>query len=45
LRLLTSGRGVHKEEFSHYEEMPRNAEAELVEEYKKHRQEGHAQHE
>ena len=40
LRSLTGGRGVHKEEFSHYEEMPRDAEAKLVEEYKKHRAEG-----
>ena len=45
LRSLTGGRGVHTEEFSHYEEMPRETEAKLVEEYKKHRQEGNAQHE
>jgi len=38
LRSLTGGRGVHSEEFSHYEEMPRDQEAKLVEEYKKHRQ-------
>jgi elongation factor G len=37
LRSLTGGRGVHTEEFSHYEEMPRDQEAKLVEEYKKHR--------
>jgi elongation factor G len=40
LRSLTGGRGVHTEDFSHYEEMPRDAEAKLVEEYKKHRAEG-----
>ncbi len=45
LRSLTGGRGVHLEEFSHYEEMPREAEAKLVEEYKKHRAEGNNHHE
>jgi elongation factor G len=39
LRSLTGGRGVHLEEFSHYEEMPREQEAEIVEEYQKHRAE------
>lgn len=39
LRSLTGGRGVHKEEFSHSEEMPREVEAKLVEESKKHRAE------
>ena len=38
LRSLTGGRGVHAEEFSHYEEMPREAEAKVVEESKKNRQ-------
>jgi len=38
LRSLTGGRGVHGEEFSHYEEMPRDAEQRVVEESKKHRQ-------
>jgi elongation factor G len=38
LRSLTGGRGVHSEEFSHYEEMPREAEQKVVEESKKHRQ-------
>ncbi|MCU0784649.1 MAG: elongation factor G [Verrucomicrobia bacterium] len=38
LRSLTGGRGVHAEDFSHYEEMPREQEAKLVEEYKKQRQ-------
>ena len=39
LRSLTGGRGVHLEEFSHYEEMPREAEAKIVEEYQKYRAE------
>lgn len=38
LRSLTGGRGVHGEEFSHYEEMPREAEHKVVEESKKARQ-------
>jgi elongation factor G len=38
LRSLTGGRGVHTEDFSHYEEVPRDQEAKIVEEYKKHRQ-------
>jgi len=37
LRSLTGGRGVHAEGFSHYEEMPRDAEHKVVEESKKHR--------
>ena len=41
LRSLTGGRGVHTEEFNHYEEMPRDQEAKLVDEYKKHRAEPH----
>src|SRR6478736_4216654 len=45
LRSLTGGRGVHLEDFSHYEEMPREAEAKLVEEYKRHRAEGNNHHE
>lgn len=45
LRSLTGGRGVHTEDFSHYEEMPREAEAKLVEEYKKHRADGGNTHE
>jgi elongation factor G len=44
LRSLTGGRGVHLEDFSHYEEMPREAEAKLTEEYKKHRAEGNNHH-
>ncbi len=38
LRSLTGGRGVHSESFSHYEEMPRDAEQKVIEESKKHRQ-------
>ena len=37
LRSLTGGRGVHSEEFSHYEEMPRDLEAKVIEEAKKRR--------
>ena len=42
LRSLTGGRGVHKEEFSHYEEMPREAAEKVVEEAKKAKAESHA---
>jgi elongation factor G len=35
LRSLTGGRGVHMEEFSHYEEMPREATEKVIEEAKK----------
>jgi elongation factor G len=35
LRSLTGGRGVHGEEFSHYEEMPRDQEQKVIEESKK----------
>jgi elongation factor G len=35
LRSLTGGRGVHTEEFSHYEEMPREAAEKVIEEAKK----------
>ena len=35
LRSLTGGRGVHAEEFSHYEEMPREAAEKVIEEAKK----------
>jgi elongation factor G len=38
LRSLTGGRGVHSETFSHYEEMPRDSEAKVIEESKKARQ-------
>ena len=30
LRSLTGGRGIHSEEFSHYEEMPKELEAKVV---------------
>ena len=35
LRSLTGGRGVHTEEFSHYEEMPRDTAEKVIEEAKK----------
>src|SRR5438445_5159659 len=35
LRSLTAGRGIHKEEFSHYEEMPRELEQQVIAEGKK----------
>jgi len=35
LRSLTGGRGVHSEELSHYEEMPRDAAEKVIEEAKK----------
>jgi elongation factor G len=38
LRSLTGGRGLHAESFSHYEEMPREAEARVIEESKKAKQ-------
>src|ERR1017187_2355590 len=38
LRSLTGGRGVHSEAFSHYEEMPREAEQKVVEESKRAKQ-------
>jgi elongation factor G len=38
LRSLTGGRGVHKEDFSHYEEMPREAEQKVIAESKKAKQ-------
>jgi elongation factor G len=38
LRSLTGGRGVHSEDFSHYVEMPRDAEQKVIEESKKAKQ-------
>ena len=35
LRSLTGGRGVHSEDFSHYEEMPRDAAEKVIEDVKK----------
>jgi elongation factor G len=39
LRSLTGGRGFHMEKFDHYEEMPRELEAKVIEEAKKAKQE------
>lgn len=39
LRSLTAGRGSHSRKFSHYEEVPKEIEAKIIEEYKKSRQE------
>jgi elongation factor G len=47
LRSLTGGRGIHAEDFSHYEEMPREFEQKVIEEAKKRRAantSGHAAH-
>jgi elongation factor G len=41
LRSLTSGRGMHKVKFAYYEEVPKEVESKIVEEYKKSREEGH----
>ena len=38
LRSLTGGRGVHSEDFNHYEEMPREMEHKVIEESKKAKQ-------
>jgi elongation factor G len=43
LRSLTGGRGVHREDFSHYEEMPRDQEQKVVEESKKHKPQAQAE--
>ena len=40
LRSLTGGRGIHAEEFSHYEEMPKEMENQVIEEAKKRKTEG-----
>jgi elongation factor G len=40
LRSLTQGRGVHKRNFDHYEEVPKEVEQKVIEEYKKSREEG-----
>ncbi len=47
LRSLTGGRGIHSEDFSHYEEMPREFELKVIEDAKKRRAantSGHAAH-
>jgi elongation factor G len=41
LRSITGGRGIHSEEFSHYEEMPRETEIRVVEQHKKEREAQH----
>ena len=41
LRSLTSGRGSHKRSFSHYEEVPKEVEQKVIDEYNKSREEGH----
>ncbi|MDP3831798.1 MAG: hypothetical protein Q8Q47_11040 [Ignavibacteriaceae bacterium] len=40
LRSLTAGRGAHKRKFAYYEEVPKEIENKIVEEYKKARAEG-----
>lgn len=40
LRSLTSGRGTHKIKFAYYEEVPKEVEQKIVDEYKKHKEEG-----
>jgi elongation factor G len=40
LRSLTSGRGVHTRKFAYYEEMPKEAEQKIIDEYNKSREEG-----
>ena len=39
LRSLTSGRGMHFRSFSHYEEVPKDIEAKIIEEFKKAKEE------
>jgi elongation factor G len=39
LRSLTSGRGMYKAKFSYYEEVPKEVEAKVIEEYKKSKEE------
>lgn len=39
LRSLTSGRGMHTRNFSHYEEVPKDVEAKIIEEYEKSKEE------
>jgi elongation factor G len=41
LRSLTQGRGAHKRKFAYYEEVPKEIEQKITEEYKKSREEGH----
>ena len=41
LRSLTQGRGTHKLTFDHYEEVPKEVENKIIDEYKKQKEEGH----
>ena len=41
LRSMSQGRGIHKQKFSHYEEVPREIAEKIVAEYEKLRQEEH----
>lgn len=41
LRSLTQGRGAHKRKFAYYEEVPKEIEQKIAEEYRKSREEGH----
>ncbi len=40
LRSLTSGRGVHTRKFAYYEEMPKEVEQKIIDQYNKSREEG-----
>ena len=39
LRSLTSGRGIHTRDFSHYEPVPKDVEGKVIEEYNKAKEE------
>ena len=39
IRSLTGGRGLHSENFSHYENMPKDIEKRVISKYKKSREE------
>ncbi|MFA6743551.1 MAG: hypothetical protein WCS36_05030, partial [Candidatus Neomarinimicrobiota bacterium] len=39
LRSMTQGRGMHRQSFSHYEQMPKEAQDKVVESYKREREE------
>jgi elongation factor G len=41
LRSLTQGRGTHKRKFAFYEEVPKEVEQKIIDEYNKSREEGH----
>jgi len=40
LRSLTQGRGVHTRKFDHYEDVPKDVEQKIIDEYKKSKEEG-----